>query len=233
VRLTGERMSEIVKLVTWFKRKAALSVESFQAEWRGAHVDKALRIPGLLGYVQSHVLVSGYRKGEPFCDALAEMWFADAGAVEAARASRAFAEARADADRFRESSTAGAMLTVEHLIKDGPKPPAGVKNVEFAVRRRDLEVGEFHRYWREHHGPLAARIAPIRRYVQSHATDDPRTRAYDGIASTWFDNTDAMRASAATVEYRLTREDEPNFGGGHLPFVITREHVFLEPPRLA
>ena len=57
--------------------------------------------------------------------------------------------------------------------------------------------------------------------------------AREGIASTWFDNTDAMRASAATEEYRLTREDEPNFVGGHLPFVITREHVLMEPPRLA
>jgi uncharacterized protein (TIGR02118 family) len=226
-------MSEIVKLVIWFKRKPALSVESFQAEWRGSHVDKALRVPGLCGYVQSHVLVSGYRKGEPFCDGLAELWFADVAAVEAARASRAFAEARADADRFRESSTTGAMLTVEHLIKDGPKPPAGVKNVEFVVRRRDLEVPEFHRYWREHHGPLAAKIAPIRRYVQSHAIDDPHTRSYDGIASTWFDDTDAMRSSAATEEYRLTREDEPNFVTAHLSFVITREHVLMEPPRLA
>ncbi len=226
-------MSEIVKLVIWFKRKAGLSVEAFQTEWRGAHAEKVLRVPGLRGYVQSHVLLSGYRKGEPFCDGLAEMWFADAGAVDAARASRAFAEARADADRFHESSAAGAMLTIERLIKDGPRPPYGVKNVEFVVRRRDLEVGEFHRYWREQHGPLAARIAPIRRYVQSHAVEDPRTRAYDGIASTWFDDTDAMRASAATEEYRLTREDEANFVAGHLPFVITREHVLMEPPRPA
>jgi uncharacterized protein (TIGR02118 family) len=223
-------MSEIMKLVTWFKRKPGLSVEAFQSEWGGAHAEKALRVPGLRGYVQSHVLLSGYRKGEPFCDGVAEMWFADAAALGAARASRELAEARADADRFRESSTQGAMLTIERLIKDGPKPRTGVKNVEFVVRRRDLDVGEFHRYWREHHGPLAARIVPVRRYVQSHAVDDPSTRLYDGIASTWFDDTDAMRASAATEEYRLTRADEANFVVGHLPFVITREHVLMEPP---
>jgi uncharacterized protein (TIGR02118 family) len=215
-----------MKLVIWFKRKAGLSVEAFQTEWRGGHVEKALRVPGLCGYVQSHVLVSGYRKGEPFCDGVSEMWFADSAAVEAAGTSRAFADARADADRFCDTATAGAM------IKDGPKPRAGVKNVELVVRRRDLEVAEFHRYWLEHHGPLAARIAPIRRYVQSHAVDDPQTRPYDGIASTWFEDTDAMRASAATEEYRLTREDEPNFVVGHLPFVITREHIVMEPPAL-
>jgi len=60
--------------------------------------------------------------------------------------------------------------------------------------------------------------------------DDPQTRSYDGIASTWFDDTAAMRVSATTEEYRLTREDEANFISGHLPFVITREHVLREPP---
>jgi uncharacterized protein (TIGR02118 family) len=179
--------------------------------------------------VQSHVLLSGYRKGEPFCDGLAELWFADREALETARASSAFAQARADADRFREPSSAGAMLTVEHLLKDGPKPKGGVKNIELVARRRDLPVVEFHRYWRAHHGPLAVRIAPIRRYVQSHAIDDPLTRTYDGIASTWFDDTNSMRASAATKEYRATREDEENFVVGPLSFVITREHVLMEP----
>lgn len=222
-------MNEIVKLVIWFKRKAGLSVEEFQSAWGGAHAEKALQVPGVCGYVQSHVLLSGYRKGEPFCDGIEEMWFGNTGAAEAARASRAFAEARDDADR----ATAGEMLTIEHLIKEGPKPATGVKNVEFVVGRRDLEIAQFHRYWREHHGPLAAKIGPIRCYVQSHAIDDPSTRAYDGIASTWFDDTEAMRASAASEEYRLTREDEPNFVAGHLPFVITREHVFMQPPRLA
>jgi uncharacterized protein (TIGR02118 family) len=222
----------MVKLVTYFKRKAGLSVEAFQAEWRGSHAERVLHVPGLRGYAQSHVLIGGYRKGEPFCDGIAELWFDDAVALDAAQASTAFAAARADAERFRESATLGAMLTVEHLVKDGAKPAAGVKNVELVVRRPDLAVEEFHRYWREHHGPLAARIAPIRRYVQSHAVDDPRTRVHDGIASTWFDDTHAMRASAASEEYRLTREDEANFVAGHLPFVITREHVLMEPPPL-
>jgi uncharacterized protein (TIGR02118 family) len=220
----------VIKLVTFFKRRAELAVERFQAEWR-EHAGAVLRIPGLRGYAQSHVLLSGYRKGEPFCDGLAELWFDDTAALRAARADRAFSAARADAARFREPSGGGALLTVEHVIKDGPVPPQGVKNVEFVVRRPDLSVEDFGRYWREHHGPLAAKIATIRRYVQSHAIDAPgEERSYDGIASTWFEDTDAMRASAASEEYRRTREDEPHFVTGSLPFVITREHVLREPP---
>ena len=55
----------MIKLVTFFKRKTGLSPEAFQAEWRGAHVAKALAIPGLRGYVQSHVLLSGTAKASP------------------------------------------------------------------------------------------------------------------------------------------------------------------------
>jgi hypothetical protein len=37
-----------------------------------------------------------------------------------------------------------------------------------------------------------------------------------------------MRSGAATVEYAATRADEANFlPGGHLPIIITREHVVV------
>lgn len=225
-------MSAVVKLITFCKRSPGLSVEAFQEEWRTAHAEIAGRAPGLRGYTQSHVLPSGYRKREPFCDTIDEMWFADLEALAAARVSAAFAAMHDHAATVADDSSQGALLTTEHLVKDGRQPGAGVKNVELVVRRRDLAVAEFHRYWREHHGPLAARIAPIRRYVQSHSIDDPATRAHDGIASTWFDDIDAMRVSATTEAYRQTREDEDNFVTTPLLFVITREHVLLAPPAL-
>ena len=226
-------MSAGVKWIAFVKRKPGLSVEAFRTRWRAASAEPFLRIVGLRGYVQSEVLLSGYRKGEPFCDALAELWFADREALEVARASAAWAAARADAQELCEAAATIPLLTAEHLIKDGPKSPTGVKNVELVTRRRDLRVEEFHRYWLERHGPLAAKIPPILRYVQSHSIDDPNTRRYDGIASTWFENTDAMRHSATTPEYRYTRDDEANFVAGPLSFVITRERVVLEPPALA
>ena len=44
-----------------------------------------------------------------------------------------------------------------------------------------------------------------------------RTPAYDGLAQTWFESTDAMRRSAETPEYRATRDDERNFVAGERP----------------
>ena len=52
---------------------------------------------------------------------------------------------------------------------------------------------------------------------------------YDGIAEVWFEDTAAMRASAASSEYTRVRADEPNFVAPDLPFVITREHVIVAP----
>ena len=70
----------------------------------------------------------------------------------------------------------------------------------------------------------------IRRYVQSHCLLSEyrggAQPAWDGVAITWFDGTDEMRRSAETPELAATRADEPNFlAPGHLPFIITTEHV--------
>ena len=96
------------------------------------------------------------------------------------------------------------------------------------------EIDEaFQHYWRTVHGPIAAEIPVIRRYVQSHTRlagykRDPQP-AYDGLAITWFDSVDAMRESAITPAYERTRADEPNFiDGARLSFIITREHVIID-----
>ncbi len=90
-----------------------------------------------------------------------------------------------------------------------------------------MALADFHRYWEEVHGPLAAKIEIIKRYVQSHTLlseyDKDKPPTYDGVAETWFDDTAAMRRSAATPEYVATRADEKNFLAGELPFIITHE----------
>jgi uncharacterized protein (TIGR02118 family) len=77
------------------------------------------------------------------------------------------------------------------------------------------------------HGPLAKTIPQMLRYVQSHtrlsAYRNNRQPVLDGVALTWFTDTDAMRASAHTPAYAQTRADEPNFVVEPLDFVITKE----------
>ena len=209
-----------------------MPVEEFQAYWRDRHPAVVVRLPGLRRYVQSHTRPGGYRKGEPIYDGIAEVWFDDSGAMHALRGTDALAAVEADEPRFMDSSTKRVIVTDEHVIKDDPVPPGAAKNVEFVTRKPGLGPDEFRRYWKDVHGPLAAQIPMIRRYVQSptrqSAYERGRTPAYDGLAITWFADTQAMRASAATAQYARVRADEPNFiAPGELPIIITTEHVIV------
>ncbi|OLB00773.1 MAG: hypothetical protein AUH09_02960 [Candidatus Rokubacteria bacterium 13_2_20CM_70_12] len=174
---------------------------------------------------------SAYRKGEPVYDGIAELWFDDTGAMRALAGTAAYATVQADEARFIERSTMGLIITEEHVVKDGAVPADGVKNVEFVTRKPGMEVDRFQQYWYRVHGPLAARIPVVRRYVQSHtrraAYEAGRAPGYDGVAITWFDDTQAMRVSATTPEYARVRADEANFITPDPPFIITKEHPII------
>jgi len=222
----------MVKALSYFRRRPELTVEAFQDYWRSKHPEVVTRLPGIRGYVQSHTLPSGYRKARPLYDGIAEVWFEDGKAMHALRGSREMAAVEADEVRFIDRATTRVIATDEHVIKDGPVPPGAAKNVEFVTRRPGMARPDFQRYWKEIHGPLAAPIPMIRRYVQSHtrasAYERGRTPAYDGVAITWFDDTQAMRASAATAQYARVRADEANFiAPGEIPIIITTEHVIV------
>jgi uncharacterized protein (TIGR02118 family) len=88
-----------------------------------------------------------------------------------------------------------------------------IKAIYLIRRRPELSSEDFHRYWREVHGAIAARIPGMRRYVQCHAVparpgDVPE---YDGAAEAWFDDLEAMRRAVASPEYAAAREDEARF----------------------
>ena len=221
----------MVKVIAIVKRKSGMSLEAFQEHWRTRHAEVVAKLPGLRRYVQSHTLPSGYRKGEPVWDGIAELWFDDTDALRALRGSAEQTAVDADEERFLERGAMKLLFTDDHVIKDGAIPGAGVKNIEFVHHRPDLSIEAFQRYWRQTHGPIAAKIPQIRRYVQSHvrasAYAGGRAPAYDGLAITWWDDTNAMRAAATTREYAATRADEPNFLAPDPRFIITREIVVV------
>jgi uncharacterized protein (TIGR02118 family) len=225
----------VVKLVAFFKRRAGLSVEDFQRHWRTTHADLVVRQAGLRRYVQNHTLASGYRNGEPDYDGVAEAWFDDTQAMRALAPSPEYAAVRADETHFIDPASMGTLLTNEVVIVDGPVPEGAAKLIAFLRMRADVSVDFFQSHWRDHHGPLAARIPGNRRYVQCHARrgiyETERRPPFDGIPMSWFDDPDALRASGRSPEYAATRADEKNFmAPGRLPFVIVAEHeIELRP----
>ena len=99
----------------------------------------------------------------------------------------------------------------------------------FAVRRRaDVDPGEFHRYWRNEHGPLVRSfqsVLGIRRYVQVHRVDTPfndvlrqsrgALEPFDGTAEVWWDDLESLAAGTSTPEgvaaAQALLEDEARF----------------------
>jgi len=193
----------MIKSVVIFRRRPGLSVEAFGHHWQAEHAPLVCRLPGLRRYVQSQTLESAYRKFTPACDGVAELWFDDTAALRALAGTAEYAAVLADEANFIDPASRIEILTDDIVIKDGPRPAGGVKNIELVKRRPDLTPEAFHRHWEIVHGPLGGSL--------------------DGVALTWFTDTQAMRASATTPEYARTRDDEHNFVIEPLDFVITRE----------
>lgn len=222
------------KVIELLKRSAGFSIEDFHRRWLDRHGPVRSTLPGLRRYVQSHTLLKGYSKGELLFDGIHEMWFDDKDAFEAARTSAAWRTAQEDMAVFVDASRTILMRVDVYVITDGDIPKNAVKNIEFVNRRPGMELDGFRAYWTDVHGPLAATIPPLRRYEQNHLARDSYDAGeppFDGLAITWFESTDAMKEGTKTPEYRKTRADEPHFlPDGHLPIIITREHV-VYPPR--
>jgi uncharacterized protein (TIGR02118 family) len=111
------------------------------------------------------------------------------------------------------------------VVKPGPVPASFVKNYELVTKRPDLARAEFDRYRARVHGPLAATIPTIRRYVQAHLSPGTREAGaapFDGLAITWFDDAAAMRAGARTDAYARTKADERNGRSFHVPYPAAR-----------
>jgi len=71
---------------------------------------------------------------------------------------------------------------------------------------------EFQRYWREEHGPIAARIPGLRKYIQNHATD--RGNVPYAVAELYFDSPEALQAALASPEGKAALGDLGNFVDG-------------------
>src|SRR5208282_5832114 len=113
--------------------------------------------------------------------------------------------ARDDESAFLDRSRTVVMPVDVYVIKDGTVPDDAVKNIEFVNRRPGMALEPFRSYWRNIHGPLAAKIPVIRRYEQNHLALSEHQNSpappYDGLAITWFPSTADMRRGTTTPEY--------------------------------
>jgi uncharacterized protein (TIGR02118 family) len=221
----------MVKVLAAFKRKPGVDLNTFTQYWIG-HANLVGKVPGISRYVQSQTIASIYAKREPVFDGIAEIWYEDTVAMYRTAATPEARTAKDDDKNFLDLASFVSILTDEIVQLDGKVDASMPKMVTFTFKSPSISPEEFHRYWREVHGPLAAKIPQMRRYVQSHvrpsAYRDRGNPLLNGVASAWFESTAAMRDAEQTAQYRTVRNDEPNFVDlPKLSFIITRERVMI------
>lgn len=89
------------KRMTMLARRPGLSDEEFLRRWKEQHAKMVLSLPGVCGYVQNVVTewVTDDAKGRSI-DGIAEIWFDDRPAMEAALQTEQWAAIVADAREF-------------------------------------------------------------------------------------------------------------------------------------
>jgi uncharacterized protein (TIGR02118 family) len=213
----------MIKGLFFAKRKAGISPRDFQQYWRTTHADVTRPLTHVYWCIQSHTLLSAY--GDPDAPARAEsdppyegmstMWFESVEARKRGNQSPQTQAAINDQANFTELSARRFLLTNEIIQKDDPACDGGVHLITLVTRKPGMSVAEFQRYWREHHGPLAAAVPGLRRYVQNH----PMPELYgghnaplcDGVAEGWFESIEDLRRSNGTSQVKAIRADGPNF----------------------
>ena len=90
-----------------------------------------------------------------------------------------------------------------------------VKLICFVRRKPGMDAEDFHRYWREQHGPLVASTksgAHALRYEQNHRVREHWDQAgYDGVTEQWFHSVDDFYASLQEDDYHLIEADIAKF----------------------
>lgn len=93
-----------------------MTVEEFSRYWREVHGPIGRRIPGLRRLVQSHTVPQPADMGAADFDGMAELWFDDLSALEAARRSPEWRASTEDEANFIDKSRTAVFVTEEREI---------------------------------------------------------------------------------------------------------------------
>ena len=105
----------------------------------------------------------------------------------------------------------------------------------FITRKPAISEEEFHRCWREVHGPIARQIPQLEHYKQSHRVPFAgATSDYDGVAKVWLEDEAAMDALRCSPEYLDgALANEPNFiNMNRAGWLVTQDRVILDGPQI-
>jgi uncharacterized protein (TIGR02118 family) len=107
-----------------------------------------------------------------------------------------------------------------------------IKSLTFLKKKPGLSKEEFLRYWKEKHGPLAARVVPgLKKYVQCHPVPGFESDI-DGIVELWWDSPEAFQAFLSwrqTDAAQILKDDEEQFvDTSRWVRFVAQEHLIVE-----
>jgi uncharacterized protein (TIGR02118 family) len=113
-----------------------------------------------------------------------------------------------------------------------PEGRGMIKSIVLAHRKPGMTREEFSAYWKNRHGPLAARLIPgVRRYVQNHLVEIPGMEYEgDGVVEMWYDDVAAWQRSMEVIRSsKELAEDGTKFCDlTNARAWIVEEHVVVE-----
>ncbi|SRR6266849_1943393 len=97
------------------------------------------------------------------------------------------------------------------------------KFVSLLNRQSGVSRAEFQHWWKDVHGPLAAKLPALRRYVLSFPIED--NAPFDGMAELYFSDLDSMRAALDSPEGRASRTDTMGQISGRLAMLMAEHEI--------
>jgi hypothetical protein len=229
----------VVKLICFVKRNPALSVDEFHRHWREDHARVIVDTPDfakhIVRYEQNHRLPRDYeRPDDPEFDGVAIQWFDSPEDFIAMISSDGYRDRVApDEAVLLDGDGLAWMLTeTEEAVIPGPSARDGeLCKVHTLMRRRsNVAIDEFHRHWRDVHGPIVRDTPELARHVvryeQNHRLiGDHRALGvpdYDGVAIQWLTSPWELRAMATEPVYAETLgADNERFRDTDAAWIVT------------
>lgn len=109
-----------------------------------------------------------------------------------------------------------------------------IKSVLTFMRRPGMPVDEFQDYWLNEHPKAVLQLDGLQRYVQNHPLRSgyaKRDLPVDGIAETWWPDTETMKRNTGTAAWEALIADEKRFvDRDTMKLLLVEEHVLEDEP---
>jgi uncharacterized protein (TIGR02118 family) len=221
-----------MKFILGRKRINNLRLADFAERMMTEQVEYLKEMAGIVRYTQSHSRPQGYARGELDFDCIEEVEIASPSALEGIVTSGNWDRLVGGPECLIDRDRSIIMAVEGHVAKAGIVRPGSLKGFQFVQRKSGLSQDAFVRYWRNVHGPLAARIPTLLRYEHNYTCPNPSingvSELYDGVGVTWFESSSEMKRGRLLPEFEASRLDEPNLlNMAKLPYLITTEYLYI------